>query len=896
MSVVEMVYEDDEVGEGITLVKEAREGLLQWKASLDKKSQSALSSWAGGNHCKWVGISCDSSGSVIHIRLTHFGLTGTLDSLNFSSFSNLLVLNLSNNSLYGSIPRGIGGLSRLMELDLSRNRLTGSVPYEIGMLPSLEYLELNTNNLTSTIPASIGNLTKLSFLSLWDNRLSGYLPQEIGLLASLNVIRLINNNFSGGIPSSQGNLTKLIELSIPLNNFTGSIPPEIGQLKSLTIMYVFTNKLSGSLPREMNNLTQVKKLSLSQNQFTGYLPQLCSGGLLEHLSANQNYFSGQIPHSLQNCTSLTRLRVDGNKLSGDITENFGIYGRLDYVDLSFNNFYGQLSSKWGRCLYMTGLKISNNNISGVIPSELGKATRLQVIDLSSNRLQGDIPRELGDLKLLFSLTLDNNILSGVLSGVIPLQILMLSNLRHLRLANNCLAGSIPKELGECSKLSHLNLSANNFSGTIPFEIGMLKSLEVLVLSRNSVSGEIPGVLAGLTNLQRLNFSHSILNGSIPTSSSNWASLITVDVSYNELEGPLPDARAFREAPFEAYRDNLGLCGEATGLSPYTVDKKGNGSNSVILIVLPLFGGLFFLCTVIFSFFTIRRRYRRGKSASQEVKRNDLLTVLGHNGNEWYEEIIKATEEFDSKYCIGQGGNGAVYRAVLTTGKVVAVKRIHLSQSSYVGSVAMLSIPFWFMSSLKMDALFSKKKKENGCLYMILSSAEKSRELDWSRRLNVVKGVANALSYMHYDCSPPIIHRDISSNNVLLDSEYEAHLADFGTARHLILDSTICTSVSGTPGYIAPALEVIVGKYPTELMSSSIGQNTPLKDVIDPRIPVPEGHVAGGVASITKMAFSCLSADPSSRPTMRQISLELTARWPSLPKPISEIALADLLPN
>ncbi|KAJ4834790.1 hypothetical protein Tsubulata_034643 [Turnera subulata] len=60
------------------------------------------------------------------------------------------------------------------------------------------------------------------------------------------------------------------------------------------------------------------------------------------------------------------------------------------------------------------------------------------------------------------------------------------------------------------------------------------------------------------------------------------------------------------------------------------------------------------------------------------------------------------------------------------------------------------------------------------------------------------------------------------------------------------------------------------------MTSFIGQNTLLKDVIDPHIPVPEGHVAEGVASITKMAFSCLSADPSSRPTMRQISLELTA--------------------
>ena len=86
---------------------------------------------------------------------------------------------------------------------------------------------------------------------------------------------------------------------------------------------------------------------------------------------------------------------------------------------------------------------------------------------------------------------------------------------------------------------------------------------------------------------------------------------------------------------------------------------------------------------------------------------------------------------------------------------------------------------------------------------LLNSEEGAETLDWIKRANVIKGMANALSYMHHDCSPPIIHRDISSKNILLDQEYEAHIADFGTARLLKHDSSNWTSLAGTFGYMAP---------------------------------------------------------------------------------------------
>ncbi|XP_024041894.1 probable leucine-rich repeat receptor-like protein kinase At1g35710 [Citrus clementina] len=126
---------------------------------------------------------------------------------------------------------------------------------------------------------------------------------------------------------------------------------------------------------------------------------------------------------------------------------------------------------------------------------------------------------------------------------------------------------------------------------------------------------------------------------------------------------------------------------------------------------------------------------------------------------------------------------------------------------------------------------------------------------WTKRVNGVKGMAHALSYLHHDCTPPIVHRDISSNNVLLNSELEAFVADFGVARLLNFDSSNRTLLAGTYGYIAPelaytmvvteksdvysfgvvALEVLMGKHPRELLSSlssSLDKNITLKNMVN----------------------------------------------------------------
>ncbi|KAF8365008.1 hypothetical protein HHK36_032988 [Tetracentron sinense] len=192
-----------------------------------------------------------------------------------------------------------------------------------------------------------------------------------------------------------------------------------------------------------------------------------------------------------------------------------------------------------------------------------------------------------------------------------------------------------------------------------------------------------------------------------------------------------------------------------------------------------------------------------------------------------------------------------------------------------------------------------------------------------KRINIVKGVAYALSYMHHDCSPPIAHRDISSKNILLDSEYQARLSDFGTARLLRYDSSNWTSLAGTYGYVAPelaytmkittkcdvysfgivALEVIMGTHPGELISSisssssllsSFGKNILLKDVLDQRISHPIVHAAQEVVSIVKLASACLRTSPQSRPTMQEVSQKLSTPMTHFMDPFNTITLGHLL--
>ncbi|CAJ2673701.1 unnamed protein product [Trifolium pratense] len=172
---------------------------------------------------------------------------------------------------------------------------------------------------------------------------------------------------------------------------------------------------------------------------------------------------------------------------------------------------------------------------------------------------------------------------------------------------------------------------------------------------------------------------------------------------------------------------------------------------------------------------------------------------------------------------------------------------------------------------------------------ILKDDELATAFDWNKRVNVIKDVANALCYMHHHCSPPIIHRDISSKNVILDLEYVAHVSDFGQLSFLIpilptgpllwahLDmlqrvnflfqlayTMEVNEKCDVYSFAVLTMEILFGKHPGDvvsalLQSSRIYQTIDamsLYDKLDQRLPRPTNDIGKEVVSIMRIA--CLN--------------------------------------
>ncbi|GLT35376.1 hypothetical protein SLA2020_098350 [Shorea laevis] len=782
--------------------------ILAAAASQESEAKALLESgwWYGDvnnstDHCSWPGITCDSYGSVTEIHTRYYLEVGEirLTTLNFSAFPDLILLDLANQGLNGSIPPTLGDLAELRTLSLGNNQLSGSIPSEIGKLHNLATLDLSNNFLSGEeIPSELGNLTNLSYLDLSHNQL------------------------------------------------TGSIPPALLHLTDLTYLYLNSNILEGHIPGDIGNLPSLQYLYLSQNRL-----------------------SGPIPIQLGDCLNLEELSLSNNSLSGTIPLQIGNLHSLSLID------------------------ISHNFISGEIPFQLWNLSRLEVLDLSYNSLSGSIPNSL-HLTFWSGLYLHSNLLEGNIPG----QIENMISLKYLYLSQNKLSGPIPTQLGNCRPLEELSLSNNSLSGSIPIQIGNLLSLSRIDISYNFIIGEIPSQLGNLPNLEAL------------------------DLSYNNLLGQIPITLV--KFPKRSFIGNKGLY----------YHHLRNKALRHVKIILPT---TISVVLVSLALLLLSRRIHGAKSREaypSPMKNGDIFSIWNFDGRIAYEDIIEATEDFDIKYCIGTGGYGSVYRAQLPSGQVVALKKLHQREAdelafdkSFKNEVKTLT-EIRHRNVVKLHGFCLHRRcmfliyeyMERGSLFCVLRNDDEAVELDWNLRVNVIKNIVHALSYLHHDCIPPIIHRDISSNNILLNSKQEAFVADFGNSRFLDPDSSNYTVLAGTYGYIAPelaytiavtekcdvysfgvvALEVLMGRHPGELLTSlssspSSLQNVRLGDILDKRLSPPRSsNLTKNIVVVTTLALACLRAKPKSRPTMKFVSQQFVACQIPLKKPFPSISIFEMV--
>jgi hypothetical protein len=491
-----------------------------------------------------------------------------------------------------------------------------------------------------------------------------------------------------------------------------------------------------------------------------------------------------------------------------------------------------------------------------------------------------------------------------LVGSIAPEIGMLSKLQYLALQGNSLYGIIPPELGNCTALQHLYLQGNYLSGIIPPEMGNLSVLETLDVSSNTLSGIIPQSLGNLTKLTSFNVSMNFLAGEIPA------------------DGPL---LTFNETSFVG---NRGLCGkqinmecnddpqsQSQGSQPPSAGnllpkKAGKNSTRLVISAVATVGALLLVALMCFWGCFLYKNFGKNDIHGLRMDVSGGASVVMFHGDLPYssKDILKKMEMLNEDNIIGSGGFGTVYKLAMEDGSVFALKRIVKTNEGldrfFDRELEILgSIKHRYLVNLRgycnspSSKLLIYDYLPGGSLDEVLH--EKSEQLDWDARLNIILGAGKGLAYLHHDCSPRIIHRDIKSSNILLDGNYEARVSDFGLAKLLEDEEThITTIVAGTFGYLAPeymqsgratektdvysfgvlVLEILSGKRPTDSAFIEKGLNivgwlnylvaeNRQREILDPNC---EGVQMESLDALLSVAIQCVSSVPEDRPTMHRV--------------------------
>ncbi|XWS10108.1 hypothetical protein CRYUN_Cryun39dG0047500 [Craigia yunnanensis] len=519
--------------------------------------------------CNWIGVTCGSRHQrVMVLDLFDMNLSGTIPP-HLGNLSFLSRLDIGNNSFHGSLPIELSNLRRLKSINLSNNNFNGEIPSWFSSFAELQNLSLNGNNFMGVIPSGLFSLSKLELLRLSQNNLQGQIPVAIGNLSSLRLLFLDNNKLSGSIPSSVFSISSLVEIDLNNNQLIGSIPSIQLNISSLERIHLTFNNLTGHIPPNMfDYLPKLKGLYLSFNQLSGRIPLgLFKCQELEILSLSLNYLEGNVPGEIGNLTMLKRLYLGNNDLKGQIPLQFGNLPKLEVLDLSGNSISGIIppcifNSSTMRTIHLarnllsgyipstTGLwlpkleilELGVNEVSGSIPVSVSNASRLTILNFGGNSFSGYIPIDLGNLRDLQWFNIENNNLASTPSSSELSFLSSLANCNHLRLLafdrNPLISGKLPVSIGNFSVQEFIAYDCS-IKDSIPREISNLSNLINLDLDNNEFIGSIPTTIGQLRNLQRLSLRGNKLEGSFPTELCNLKSLGFLYLSGNKMAGPIP---------------------------------------------------------------------------------------------------------------------------------------------------------------------------------------------------------------------------------------------------------------------------------------------------------------------------------------------------------------------
>ncbi|CBI30615.3 unnamed protein product, partial [Vitis vinifera] len=556
------------------------------------------------------------------------------------------------------------------------------------------------------------------------------------------------------------------------------------------------------------------------------------------------------------------------------------------------NWYGVTCDPETRTV--NSLDLSNTYIAGPFPTLLCRLHDLHSLSLYNNSINSTLPADISTCQSLEHLNLGQNLLTGAL----PSTLADMPNLRHLDFTGNNFSGDIPESFGRFRRLEVLSL--NSFSGTIPDEVGGLENLVDFSGSDNQFSGPLPASIVNLRQLGKLDLHNNKLSGELPSGIHTWKKLNMLNLRNNGLSGDIPSLYANK-----IYRDNFlgnpGLCGDLDGLCNGRGEAKSWDYVWVLRCIFILAAAVLIVGVGWFYW-----KYRSFKKAKRAIDKSKWTLMSFHKLGFSEYEILDCLDEDN---VIGSGGSGKVYKAVLSNGEAVAVKKLwggsnKGNENGFEAEVDTLGkirhkniVKLWCCCTTKDCKLLVYEYMPNGSLGDLLHS-NKGGLLDWPTRYKIALDAAEGLSYLHHDCVPPIVHRDVKSNNILLDGDFGARVADFGVAK--VVDTTgkgpkSMSVIAGSCGYIAPEyaytlrvneksdlysfgvviLELVTGRHPVDAefgedlvkwVCTTLDQKG-VDHVLDPKL---DSCFKEEICKVLNIGILCTSPLPINRPSMRRV--------------------------
>nr|CAB3504434.1 unnamed protein product [Digitaria exilis] len=445
----------------------------------------------------------------------------------------------------------------------------------------------------------------------------------------------------------------------------------------------------------------------------------------------------------------------------------------------------------------------------------------------------------------------------------------------------------------------------------------------------------------------MDLSYNALDGSL-TPLAGLDNLVTLNVSNNNFTGYLPDTKLFRQLSTSCLAGNAGLCTRGGDVCFVSVDGNGHpvsmstAEDAQRAHRLKLAIALLVTATVamVLGMIGILRARRMGgfggKGGNGGGGGSDSESGGGELSWPWqftpFQKLSFSVDQVVRNLVdaniIGKGCSGVVYRVSIDTGEVIAVKKLWPSthtasckkedggtsgrvRDSFSAEVCTLGsirhkniVRFLGCCWNKTTRLLMYDYMANGSLGAVLHERRGGgAQLEWDVRYRIVLGAAQGLAYLHHDCVPPIVHRDIKANNILIGLDFEAYIADFGLAK-LVEDGDLGRSsntVAGSYGYIAPeygymmkiteksdvysygvvVLEVLTGKQPID---PTIPDGLHVVDwvrrcrdraaVLDPALRGRSSAEVEEMLQVMGVALLCVSSTPDDRPAMKDVAAML----------------------